>query len=122
MRCPAAITGSIAAAANVFDTATKATLAGSRPASRQARAISARTAESASGLFMLSGWRVICVWVHVQPGVPISQESFVRGGRRFWNAGVARTQRSDFFLLFLCGVDLRFFALGFSGGAQIIAS
>ena len=42
-RWPASITGSIASAPNVFDTAISVTSAGSRPASRQARAISART-------------------------------------------------------------------------------
>src|SRR5215472_3008030 len=47
------MTGSIAAAAKVFDTATKVTPAESRPASRQARAISPRTAESPSGSVIL---------------------------------------------------------------------
>src|SRR6266705_6585409 len=47
-RWPAAITGSIAAASNVFDTATSVTEFGSRPAARQACAISWRTAASRS--------------------------------------------------------------------------
>ena len=42
-RWPAAITGSIVSAPKVFDTATSVTSAESRPASRQARAISERT-------------------------------------------------------------------------------
>lgn len=42
-RWPLTITGSIASAGNVFDTATSVTDAGSRPASLHARAISART-------------------------------------------------------------------------------
>jgi len=46
VRWPAAITGSIACASNVLDTATRVTVARSRRASRQARAISSRTAAS----------------------------------------------------------------------------
>src|SRR4051812_25623720 len=42
--CPAAMMGSMASAAKVFDTATKVTVAGSRLASRQARSISCFTA------------------------------------------------------------------------------
>src|SRR5207247_9442778 len=41
---PAAVTGSIASAATVFDIATSVTEAGSRPAARQAASISLRTA------------------------------------------------------------------------------
>ena len=43
MRWPAAITGSITSGPKVFDTATSVTSAGSRPATRQVRAISERT-------------------------------------------------------------------------------
>jgi len=45
-RWPAAITGSIASAPNVLEIATRVTEAGSRRASAQARAISARTVAS----------------------------------------------------------------------------
>jgi hypothetical protein len=48
------ITGSIASAPKVFDTATSVTVAGSRPASPQARAMSARTFSSPSFPVMLS--------------------------------------------------------------------
>src|SRR6478736_1045027 len=48
-RCPAAITGAIASTPNIFEIATRVTVAGSRCASAQARAISLRT--SASGVF-----------------------------------------------------------------------
>jgi lactam utilization protein B len=47
-RWPASITGSIASAANVFDTATNVTSDGSRSASLQARAICVRTDSSAA--------------------------------------------------------------------------
>ena len=55
---PAAITGTMASASKVFDTATSVTEAGSRDASRQARAISRRTAIQ-SRLDGLHGHRLI---------------------------------------------------------------
>ena len=46
-RWPAAMTGSMASAPKVLETATSVTVAGSRPASRQAAAICSRTAGNA---------------------------------------------------------------------------
>src|SRR4029077_2657812 len=53
-RWPAAITGAMASAPKVLEIATSVTVAGSRPASRQAAAICSRTAASPSDRFMVS--------------------------------------------------------------------
>src|ERR1700730_16037095 len=53
-RWPAAMTGSIASAPNVFEIATSVTVAESRPASRHAVAICSRTAAMPSDRFMVS--------------------------------------------------------------------
>jgi hypothetical protein len=54
IRCPAPMTGSTASGPYVLATATKVTLSASRPASRQARAISARTASIPAGRIIVS--------------------------------------------------------------------
>ena len=64
---PATITGSMAMASNVFDTVTKVTPAGSRPASRQAASISRRTEASAEAGSRVAMGRFIAGGIHDGP-------------------------------------------------------
>ena len=96
-RCPAAITGVIASASKVFDTATSVTQDRSRRASRQARTISASTKASPLGEGAVSGAGFQWSSNSSRPAISADHSNFIYFKKVFlnrWLYGSHRGQRT----------------------------